>query len=159
MKKTLNYIKILMVAYILCALSSCSEYTECPRDIGDYTYYFEFNNKSGHTVSCIDESTTWVLQSGEMKEMAFSVSNFAQIFFHFKEGDYFSGNIVFLFKGTTKVVFDNVYEITHTDDMPNSLFKIQSYDDISTYKYVYTFTDADYDYAVEHGVKLDEKIE
>ena len=87
--------------------------------------------------------------------MVVSVSNFEQIFFHLKEGDFIGVNGGFLFKGTTKVVFDNKYEITHTDDMPHSLFNVASYSDMyNDYTYTYTFTDEDYDYAVANGVVL-----
>ena len=59
-----------------------------------------------------------------------------------------------VFSGITKVVFDNKYEITHTDDMPHSLFNVASYSDMYN-DYTYTFTDEDYDYAVANGVVLE----
>ena len=155
-------INILAILIIASATLSCDNGTICewPVDSNYHDYSFLFNNESSHTICCTDDLGSLTLQPNQMEAKIRTAKSVDDIIIHCAEcGELMNAEHNVLFKGTTKVVFDNKYEITHTDDMPHSLFNVASYSvDIShrqmTEDYTYTFTDEDYDYAVANGVVL-----
>lgn len=146
--------KYLFMLFFATLLTACSEYEEHPNDYPT-RYRFYVRNQSSHTICVTDDLISWELQPNQIQEKLYIVDFGKSLIFHYTEGmDIgFEDEERIVFSGATKVVFDNIYEITHTDDMPHSLFNVASYSDMYN-DYTYTFTDADYDYAVANGVVL-----
>ena len=120
---------------------------------------FEFDNRSNHIVRITDDLVSWELLPNQTQCKRVNCLSGGTFYFNYMEGMTFDADDEFLFKGAIRVLFDNKYEITHTEAIPHSLASESSYDTHQTTSGYYTFTDEDYDYAVEHGVKLDEPIE
>ena len=154
MKKMQNYIKMMIAVLVAFASTACSEYEEHP-SYYPTRYRFYVRNQSSHTICVTDDLISWELQPNQIQEKLYIVDFGKSLIFHYTEGmDIgFEDEERIVFSGATKVVFDNMYEITHTDDMPHSLFNVASYSDMYN-DYTYTFTDEDYDYAVANGVVL-----
>ena len=152
--------KYLFLLFFATLLTACSNHTRCPMDLPTHCW-FCFLNQSRHTICVTDDLKSWELQPKQTQEGWLRVDCGKSLIFHYVEGMDIDHNDRIVFSGITKVVFDNKYEITHTDDMPHSLFNVASYSvDIShrqmTEDYTYTFTDEDYEYAVANGVVIGE---
>ena len=146
--------KYLFMLFFVTLLTACSEYEEHP-SYYPTRYRFYVRNQSSHTICVTDDLISWELQPNQIQEKLYIVDFGKSLIFHYTEGmDIgFEDEERIVFSGATKVVFDNMYEITHTDDMPHSLFNVASYSGMYN-DYTYTFTDEDYDYAVANGVVL-----
>lgn len=151
-------INILAILIIASATLSCDNGTICewPVDSNYHYYSFLFNNESSHTICCTDDLGSLTLQPNQMETKIRTAKSVDDIIIHCAEcGELMNAEHNVLFKGTTKVVFDNKYEITHTGSMPHSLLNKSSYEDTFPFcNFTYTFTDEDYDYAVANGVVL-----
>jgi hypothetical protein len=155
MKKILNYISVIAIFCGVLAISSCTEYQDGPPEYISQYDYISLRNRSSHTIRCTDGVSSWELQTFQIQEKRVNLPSGAKLIFHYTEGMELGATDEILFNGTTKVVFDNKYEITHTEDMTHSLLNESSYELYNRY-YTYMFTDADYEYAVANGVVIGE---
>ena len=159
MKKALNCIKMMIAAIVVAILSTaCSEYREHPSYYPTH-YHFYFRNQSSHTICITDDLVSWELHTNQIQKKSFIVNYGKRLIFHYTEDMNIDHEDEIVFSGAIKVLFDNKYEVTHTEAIPHSLANESSYESYQVTTIYYTFTDADYDYAVEHGVKLDEPTE
>ena len=146
-------IKMMIAVLVAFASTACSEYLDNPSYFPKYDS-FEFANRSNHIVRITDDLVSWELQPNQTQRKRVNCLSGGTFYFNYMEGMTFGFKDEFLFKGAIKVLFDNKYEITHTEAIPHSLASESSYGTYQTSSGYYTFTDEDYDYAVANGVVL-----
>lgn len=142
-----NLMKILFTTSMLYGAMGCQ--WEWGDEI-DYYYYY-FNNESGHTVTIVQKPACNILPSPlviiDKRAYLFSYGHIVN-----KRGlDFFNDTN---FESRT-VCYDDRYVISF-DDLPEERMphKAIGYDDNDMGRIVFTFTKADYEYAVAHGTDL-----
>ena len=144
--------KYLLLLFIATLLTACSD------EYYEHSAIIEINNQSSHTVKLADFSydkewwdkilqTDAILATGEQFEFSITLR---------KSHDYLG----VISRRDPRIDFDNKYRVCYNDEgLPFVEQVVMQEEENGDPRYIFTITDADYDYAVEHGVKLGEKIE
>ena len=116
----------------------------CGKHLVEYGEYYKLNNQSGHTVSIMHNP------SPELIPDSLVLKN--QQEFNLPFDDYL------YYKGDRKIYFDGQYMILYSDLPYEREIILGNFSEYGTgpWTYIYTFTESDYDYAVEHGTDLGE---
>ena len=146
--------KYLLLLFIATLLTACSD------EYYEHSAIIEINNQSSHTVELADflpeEKGSFAeklitpnatLATGE--QFVFSITLW-------KSRDFLRG----ISRRSPHITFDDTYRVCYNDEgLPFVGQVVIQEEENGDPRYIFTITDADYDYAVEHGVKLGEKIE
>lgn len=139
--------KYLLLLFIATLLTACSD------EYYEHSAIIEINNQSSHTVKLADFSydkewldkilqTDAILATGEQFEFSITLR---------KSHDYLG----VISRRKPCIFFDNKYRVCYNDEgLPFVEQVVMQEEENGDPRYIFTITDADYDYAVEHGFKL-----
>ena len=188
MDTILQKIKLVAVLFAIIAFaSSCKRtieidgpgYWHSPYEYATTTV--TITNNSSHAISLMNISHNIIrpfadITLSEGASKSYDSSAYSDYIFslHIPQNESVKYTIYILIKDITKfcskifredcsIVYDSTISISPKNEIgeyiQHSILDLHSFENEVFQGYVYTFTDADYDYAVEHGVKLDEPTE